>query len=432
MPTPMPTVDPLPTPPTIADPSTFEERSDAWDAALPEFRDQIVALVNWSVANYTADNYNTTSVTSIAVGSGSKVFAADAGKIFQIGQWVTAASSAGPGNFMHGQITAYDSSTGSMTINVPAGGVYGSGTFASWIIALAPPAGPATTFQEFLSSGTCTPPTTGSYVMAEVWGAGAGGGSGARGATTTNGAGGGGGGGSYRRAFFKLADIGSSIPVTIGAGGAGGAAQTVNATNGNNGTAGGNTTFGSFLTGYGGLPGNGGSTGTASTHGGNGAGVIGQAAPAVLSSGQNVFSGGLGTSSAGTDLRGSSEGGGGGGGCLTSGGIVGGTSIYGGCGGGGGGSDNAGELGGGAGGADGRGGTAGTAGVINSARNGGAGTGFCGGGGGAGEIDGTTAGGTGGAGGRAAGGGGGGAVRNGSASGAGGAGGAGLCRLTFW
>lgn len=100
--------------------------------------------------------------------------------------------------------------------------------------------------QTFNSSGTWTKPAAGSMAMIECWGGGGGGG-----ATYQNSPaiGIGGGGGQYVRRIMRLADLASSVPVTVGAGGLG--------RTGSNGpgTAGGNTTFGSHVTAYGGAGG---------------------------------------------------------------------------------------------------------------------------------------------------------------------------------
>lgn len=90
----------------------------------------------------TGINYNDTSVTSLLIGTGSKVPIVSTGKSFTVGQFVTIANTPTPANYMYGQITAYNSGTGSLTVNVTATG--GSGTFAAWTIALAANTAPFT------------------------------------------------------------------------------------------------------------------------------------------------------------------------------------------------------------------------------------------------------------------------------------------------
>jgi hypothetical protein len=63
------------------------------------------------------------------------VFSSQSGKSWSVGQFVMVASSSSPANYMVGQITAYNSSTGSMTISVSsATNTGGSGTFSNWTI----------------------------------------------------------------------------------------------------------------------------------------------------------------------------------------------------------------------------------------------------------------------------------------------------------
>lgn len=101
----------------------------------------------------------------------------------------------------------------------------------------------ALNIQTFNSSGTWTKPTgyaSASRVLIECWG---GGGSGC--ANTTQGVGGG-GGGAYNYRWMNLSDLGSTVTVTVAAGGS---AVAVN-TGGSN--AGGTSTFGSHVSAYGG------------------------------------------------------------------------------------------------------------------------------------------------------------------------------------
>lgn len=200
--------------------------------------------------------------------------------------------------------------------------------------------------QSFTGSGTWTKPSGFSakaYVLIEAWGAGGGGGRNTA-ASTVSGA----GGGSYKTRRILLSALGSTETVTIGAGGTG---RTGSA---GSGTAGGNTTFGSFLTAYGGGPGQNNGTG-----GGGGTFF----AQGVTGSGDgDFFTGGNGGPGSGTGVGGQSVyGGGGGGGGGTSGTNAGGVSQFGGSGGTGGGTATAGTQpgGGGGGGVNGNGGDGG-------------------------------------------------------------------------
>lgn len=78
-----------------------------------------------------------TSTTSATVGTGSKTFTTQSGLGLQAGSFVVVASSAGPANYFHGQVTAYSGT--SLTVNVLDDG--GSGTYASWTISLSSPQG---------------------------------------------------------------------------------------------------------------------------------------------------------------------------------------------------------------------------------------------------------------------------------------------------
>lgn len=176
MPTTPPTITALPTPPNRTDPTTFSARADAWVAAVPTFSNQIAAVGTNAFNNATeaqqsatsaassasaasgsataaatsasaaatsattavnAPGTSGTSTTSLTIGTGSQTFTTQGSKAWVVGQFVTVASTASPTNFMHGQITAYNSGTGSMTVNVLAVG--GSGTLASWTIGLVGP-----------------------------------------------------------------------------------------------------------------------------------------------------------------------------------------------------------------------------------------------------------------------------------------------------
>lgn len=81
--------------------------------------------------------YKLTSTTSLAIGTGSKVFTTQANKDISVGTFVFATSDADPTNYMLGQVTAYSGT--SLTVNVTTIG--GSGTLADWTIRASSPAG---------------------------------------------------------------------------------------------------------------------------------------------------------------------------------------------------------------------------------------------------------------------------------------------------
>lgn len=90
------------------------------------------AAISAAQAAQQANTLTATSVTSLAIGTGSKTFTTQSGEQFIAGQFVTIANSVTPSNFMYGQVTDY--STTQLTVNVSAIG--GSGTLASWLISL--------------------------------------------------------------------------------------------------------------------------------------------------------------------------------------------------------------------------------------------------------------------------------------------------------
>jgi hypothetical protein len=77
---------------------------------------------------------NATSSSSIVSGIGSKSFTLnETGKAYSLGQTVNVANST-VATVMSGVITAYNSTTGAMTVNVNS--VIGTGTFTSWVISV--------------------------------------------------------------------------------------------------------------------------------------------------------------------------------------------------------------------------------------------------------------------------------------------------------
>lgn len=92
-----------------------------------------------SAANAAA-GWSGTSSTSVAIGTGSKSFTASTGKLWVVGVVLQIASASAPTNYMHGIVTAYNSGTGALTVNVLDIG--GSGTLADWNVTLAGTQGP--------------------------------------------------------------------------------------------------------------------------------------------------------------------------------------------------------------------------------------------------------------------------------------------------
>lgn len=133
----LPLISTLPPAPSRLDsPSDFVPKADAMLGSLPA----LVSEINlWSAAlpaNITGTDFSGTSTTSTLIGTGAKVFTASTGKQWQIGQPIRVAYTTTPANYMDGQVTAYNSSTGSLSVNVTSVG--GSGTQALWTISLLP------------------------------------------------------------------------------------------------------------------------------------------------------------------------------------------------------------------------------------------------------------------------------------------------------
>lgn len=271
-------------------------------------------------------------------------------------------------------------------------------------------------------------------IKVQLWGAGGGG---SNGIALSQGIGGGGGHCALR--YFDADYISATVQIILGAGGVGGPAHSSIETMGTNG---GDSTFGAWLTAYGG----GGSVGGVRRVGGYGAGGGGLLLPSVGNSGVSIAEwrygvgsqspGWYGSSNANFGL-GSEYGGGQGGHGGQDDYKTGGSSLYGGCGGGAGGDTITGPpISGYAGGAGGQRGPLGTGDALNGGTNaaGGAGTDlWCGGGGGSGRVSGTAGTGyDGGKGGYASGGGGGGAGSAANQGGKGGDGGDGYLIITVY
>ena len=114
--------------------------------------------------------------------------------------------------------------------------------------------------QVFAVNGTWTKPTgfTPTTGLVKLWGAGGGGGAGASLATLVVAKGGvGGGGGAYAELHFMQTDVGSSVAITVGTGGAAGTPGIAGALGGDGGV-GSPSSFGTLLSAYGGGGGRGG------------------------------------------------------------------------------------------------------------------------------------------------------------------------------
>lgn len=132
----IPAIDPIPQAPSRLDdnPDDFVAKADAFAEAIAGLPAQLNAAFDAIEAVTTGVDFIGTSTTSLAIGTGAKSFTIETGKPFSVGQFVQVSVTATPANYMLGQITAYNRTTGAMTVNVTS--VSGSGTFSGWTIGL--------------------------------------------------------------------------------------------------------------------------------------------------------------------------------------------------------------------------------------------------------------------------------------------------------
>jgi len=78
-----------------------------------------------------------TSTSSNTIGTGSKSWTLATAKSYQIGQWVTLTDAGTPTNYALGQVTAWNSGTKVLTVNVTV--TSGSGTITSWTVQYSSP-----------------------------------------------------------------------------------------------------------------------------------------------------------------------------------------------------------------------------------------------------------------------------------------------------
>lgn len=106
--------------------------SPVFDDFLAECELQILAVGSALTA---------TSSSSVAVGTGSKVFTVGTGKGFAAGLWLVVYRTSDPSTYLIGQVTAY--SGGDVTITVASGDTAGSGTYTDWTLGIGGQRGPA-------------------------------------------------------------------------------------------------------------------------------------------------------------------------------------------------------------------------------------------------------------------------------------------------
>lgn len=95
---------------------------------------QAVAAAASASSAANAPGTSATSATSLTIGLGSKSLVIQTGKAYSVGQFLIVAYTTTPANYMQGQITSHNSSTGDLTLNVTSIG--GSGTYAAWTVSM--------------------------------------------------------------------------------------------------------------------------------------------------------------------------------------------------------------------------------------------------------------------------------------------------------
>lgn len=113
---------------------TSRDAADASEAAA--LASEIAAAAS-ALSAVNAPGTTATSTTSDTIALGSTTLTIQTGKQFVVGQFVTIAYTTDATNWMHGVITAHNSGTGSITVNVTASA--GGGTYALWTVALSGP-----------------------------------------------------------------------------------------------------------------------------------------------------------------------------------------------------------------------------------------------------------------------------------------------------
>lgn len=123
----------LPAAPSRTDPANFSAEADAWVAALPAWTDAVNAIEG----SLQASTLIGTSTTNLSVGTGSKGFSTQAGKAWLVGSYLFIVATSDNTKVMQGKVSSYNSSTGSLVVDINLAS--GSGTYSSWNIGIANP-----------------------------------------------------------------------------------------------------------------------------------------------------------------------------------------------------------------------------------------------------------------------------------------------------
>lgn len=124
-------IDTLDNPPLPTDtPENFNNKAFAMAAIFAPMCEQL----NETAAAMDLNDTSSVSGTTLTIGTGSKTLTVDANKSYQIGMTVKIAETLDGTKWMAGDVTAYNSTTGSLTVVVTK--VSGSGTANAWTISL--------------------------------------------------------------------------------------------------------------------------------------------------------------------------------------------------------------------------------------------------------------------------------------------------------
>ena len=162
----------LPAVPLRSDPpETFVAKADAFLSAIKVFATEANAVA--LAMNFAATNG--TSVTSLVMALGAQTLTTQASKSYVVGMAVQIALSTNGSVWMNATVTAYNSTTGLLVVNVTD--MAGSGTYAAWVISQSSPPAIKTvdlqnqTYTGFVAGGTppaytlTTNPTFAAYVI---------------------------------------------------------------------------------------------------------------------------------------------------------------------------------------------------------------------------------------------------------------------------
>lgn len=113
-------------------------RDGGWKTRfVPCFTQQVAVanyVVNTALTVLGGATTNSTSTTSLAIGTGSKSLTLiESGKAYIVGQFVLLASAVSPSNYMIGQVTSFSGTA--LVVNVTT--TNGSGTLANWTVSVA-------------------------------------------------------------------------------------------------------------------------------------------------------------------------------------------------------------------------------------------------------------------------------------------------------